>query len=118
MKHYDKFYIDGRWVEPAGSTPFELINPATETPFATVSLGTSEDVDRAVAAARRAFASFGSTSPAERVALLERVVQAIRAREDDIMDAVTAEMGAPRSLTAHVTTAIAAFSQALATLRD
>ncbi len=47
MKNHGKFYIDGEWVDPLGSKTFELINPATETPFANVSLGTAEDVDRA-----------------------------------------------------------------------
>jgi aldehyde dehydrogenase (NAD+) len=118
MKNYSQFYIDGEWVDPLGSTGFELINPATETPFARVSLGSAEDVDRAVRAARRAFLTFGNTTKAERIALLERIIEAFQAREDDIMAAITLEMGAPRSLKAHTGSALTAFRQAIVTLKD
>ena len=53
-----KFYIDGRWVEPITSNLFNIINPAIEDVAGQISLGSSADVDRAVAVARRAFASF------------------------------------------------------------
>ena len=53
MRHYGQFSIDGQWVDPINSRPFALINPATEEPFATVALGSAEDVDAAVRAARR-----------------------------------------------------------------
>jgi aldehyde dehydrogenase (NAD+) len=118
MKNYNQFYIDGEWVDPLASTGFELINPATETPFARVSLGSAEDVDRAVRAARRAFLTFGNTTKAERIALLERIIEAFQAREDDIMAAITLEMGAPRSLKAHTGSALTAFRQAIVTLKD
>ena len=118
MKTYGKFYIDGQWVDPLGSKTFELINPATETPFGTLSLGTSEDVDRAVKAARRAFPSFSSTTKGERIALLQRIVDAFQARERDLMAAVTLEMGAPMSLKAQTSTAVEAFKQAIVTLKD
>ena len=79
MKHYDKFYIDGQWVEPLTSRKtFDLVNPATEETFATVSLGGTDDVDRAVRAARAAFPVFSATSKADRVALLQQIVQALR----------------------------------------
>ena len=117
MKNHGKFYIDGEWVDPLGSKTFELINPATETPFANVSLGTAEDVDRAVKAARRAFPSFSSTAKGERIALLQRIVEAFQAREDDIMAAITLEMGAPKSLKMQTSTALTAFKQAIITLK-
>ena len=53
-KHDKQFYIDGQWVEPIGKETLEVINPATEQPIATIALGNEKDVDRAVAAARRA----------------------------------------------------------------
>jgi aldehyde dehydrogenase (NAD+) len=118
MKHYGQFYINGQWVEPVRSTSFELINPANEQPFASVSLGSVEDVDHAVAAARQAYPAFSSTTKAERIALLERIVEVFQAREDDIMAAITLEMGAPRTLRAQTGTALAAFKQAIVTLRD
>ena len=57
MSNHLKFYIDGAWVEPAVAKTLDVINPATEEPIAKISLGSAEDVDRAVAAARRAFAT-------------------------------------------------------------
>jgi aldehyde dehydrogenase (NAD+) len=116
MEHYGKLYIDGDWVAPIRSTSFELVNPATEMPFATVALGSSEDVEQAVRAARRASIAFSNTTKAERISLLESIVEVYRARESDIMAAITEEMGAPCSLTAHTGAGLAAFRQAIATL--
>jgi aldehyde dehydrogenase (NAD+) len=118
MKHYGKFYIDGGWVDPVAARRFELIDPASETPFATVSLGSAEDVDRAVAAARAAFPSFSASTKAERLAMIERIIASFIAREADIMAAITQEMGAPRALVAQTGSALTAFRQALQTLQD
>jgi aldehyde dehydrogenase (NAD+) len=94
-----EFYIDGRWVAPAvpGRT-LEVIDPATELPIARISAGSAADVDRAVAAARRAFETFGRTSREERLALLDRVIAAYQARLDEIADTISREMGAPMAL--------------------
>lgn len=62
MRDYTKFYIDGQWVEQAVMRTMKVIDPWTETPFARIALGSAADVDRAVAAARRAFESFGLCS--------------------------------------------------------
>jgi aldehyde dehydrogenase (NAD+) len=69
MKSYLMHYIDGLWVESDGKR-HEVIDPATEQPCTEITLGTSADVDKAVAAARRAFESYSQTSVAERAALL------------------------------------------------
>ncbi|SHO66628.1 aldehyde dehydrogenase (NAD+) [Pseudoxanthobacter soli DSM 19599] len=90
-----KFYIDGAFVDPAEARPLDVIDPATETAFATTSLGTQVDVDRAVAAARAAFASFQFTSKDERLALLERLLQVYERRYEDIAQAISREMGSP-----------------------
>ena len=58
---YDKFFINGEWIEPAGRETLEVINPATEEAVGTVSLGNHGDVDAAVAAAQEAFHSFSQT---------------------------------------------------------
>nr|WP_315592797.1 aldehyde dehydrogenase family protein [uncultured Cupriavidus sp.] len=118
MKTFDRFYIGGEWVEPVGTRSFELVNPATEAPFATVRLGEVEDVDRAVAAARKAFESFSVTTKAERIALLERIVEVFASRQSDLMSAISEEMGAPLSLTGQTSTALQAFKQAIITLRE
>ena len=90
-----KFYIDGTFVDPAEARPLDVIDPATETAFATISLGTQVDVDRAVAAARAAFASFQFTSKEERLALLERLLQVYERRYEDVAQAISREMGSP-----------------------
>ncbi len=116
MRHYSKFFIGGEWVEAIGTGRFELVNPATEAAFATVSLGTAADVDRAVDAARAAFPVFSATSKEERLDLLRAIVARLEAREKDVADAITEEMGAPVSLKGQTGTALAAFRQAIVTL--
>ncbi len=93
-----RFYIDGAWVDPIEATEFKVINPATEAVAGVISMGGPKDVDRAVAAARRAFDSYSRTTPAERRALLERVLAAYNAHYDEIARAISTEMGAPIKL--------------------
>jgi aldehyde dehydrogenase (NAD+) len=90
-----KFYIDGAWVAPAAAKLHDVTNPATERFAGQISLGSSVDVDRAVAAARRAFPAFSQTSRAERIALLERIVDGLNGRRGEMARAMTEEMGTP-----------------------
>ncbi|MEM5475695.1 aldehyde dehydrogenase family protein [Pacificibacter sp. AS14] len=98
MLTLNKFYIDGAWVDPASDATMPIMNPATATQIGTVSMGNSEDVDRAVAAAKRAFETFSMTPKAERLALLENLRVATIARLDDLAAAMTSEMGAPATM--------------------
>jgi aldehyde dehydrogenase (NAD+) len=98
MKDCRKFYIDGKWVDPTGARDFAVINPANEEPIATISLGGIADVDRAVAAAKRAFESYSETSSDQRLALLRRIIEVYQSRIDEMADSISQEMGAPRSL--------------------
>jgi aldehyde dehydrogenase (NAD+) len=95
MRDYLKFYIDGQWVEPAQPKTLDVINPATEKPAGRISMGTAEDVDRAVMAARKAFPSWSQTSREERIDILERIVAEYQKRYEDMAKAITEEMGAP-----------------------
>ena len=95
---YRKFYIDGRWLDPVEPREFTVINPATEAPAGVISMGSAKDVDRAVAAARRAFDSFAQTSREERRALLAQILAIYKKRYADIANAIREEMGAPASL--------------------
>ena len=95
MQNYTDFYIDGAWVSPVGRPGLDVIDPATELPFARISLGTAEDVGAAVAAARRAFESFSRTSKAERLDLLRAILDGFMTRYDEVAEAITLEMGAP-----------------------
>ena len=74
MKDCRQFYIDGKWVIPTKAHDFNVINPANEQPIATISLGTAADVDKAVAAARKAFEPYSETSVDTRLALLQRII--------------------------------------------
>jgi aldehyde dehydrogenase (NAD+) len=96
MSHELQFYIDGAWVDPVAPKVFDVVDPSSEDVFAQISLGSKADVDKAVAAARRAFLTFGFTSPAERLELLRRIVEVYKKRSNDLALAVSREMGAPR----------------------
>ena len=98
MKNSMNFYIDGEWCAPATPKKLGVVNPATEEVVAEISLGSKLDVDRAVAAARRAFADFSQTSRKDRLALLDRVMEVYMKRYDDVAQAITMEMGAPMAL--------------------
>jgi aldehyde dehydrogenase (NAD+) len=98
MRDCRQFYIDGRWVDPAKVNDFSVINPANENPVATISLGSSADVDRAVAAAKRAFESFSETSPDSRLALLRRIIDVYQSKMAEMAETISIEMGAPISL--------------------
>src|SRR6185312_6784382 len=90
-----KFYIDGEWVDPATPHIYEVINPATEEPAGQISLGSSADVDRAVAAARRAFPGYSGTSREERLELLNNIIKLYQKHSKALARAMTAEMGSP-----------------------
>ncbi|ADP82427.1 aldehyde dehydrogenase family protein [Pseudofrankia inefficax] len=115
MREYLKFYIDGKWTDPAGTATFEVVNPATEEVCGTVALGSAGDVDRAVAAARKAFPGWAASSREDRLDLLQRILDEYQKRAGDLAAALTEEMGAPASLAGgfqvglgagHLTTAI------------
>ena len=90
-----QFYIDGAWVDPTVKKTTPVVNPATEEVMYEVALGSKADVDKAVAAARRAFESYSQTSREERVALLEKIIAVYKARMKEIGAAISDEMGAP-----------------------
>jgi aldehyde dehydrogenase (NAD+) len=98
VKDCRKFYIDGKWVDPQKAHDFPVINPATEEPIAHISLGSAADVDLAVAAAKRAFESYGETSQDERLRILRRVIDVYKSKIEEMADTISQEMGAPKSL--------------------
>ena len=89
------FYINGKWVSPSKANDFEVINPSNEEPFATISLGYKEDTDSAISAAKKAFISWKSTSKAERLSLLEKLLTIYKKRFNEMTEAITMEMGSP-----------------------
>ena len=98
MRDYRQFYINGEWVDPVTPNDFDVINPATEEVCAQISLGSEEDVNRAVSAARSAFDSYSRTTRQERIELLQSCVEIYQKYYNDIADAIREEMGAPAEL--------------------
>ncbi|MFZ0806168.1 MAG: aldehyde dehydrogenase family protein [Candidatus Sulfotelmatobacter sp.] len=92
------FYIDGKWVAPAQAHDLAILNPATEEPLATLSLGTAADVDKAVAAAKAAFDSYSQTTVEQRLAFLRKIIDVYQAKSDQMAEAISSEMGAPLTL--------------------
>ena len=90
-----KFYINGQWVDPSNKNDFEVINPSDESVCAIISLGSQEDTDAAVSAARAALPMWSSSSKEERIALLERLYAIYQRRMDEMAEVISIEIGAP-----------------------
>ena len=90
-----KFYINGKWISPSKPNDLEVINPSNEDAYATISLGSKEDVDKAVHAAKIAFESWKKTSKEERLKLLEKLLEIYKKRFNEMAKAISDEMGAP-----------------------
>jgi aldehyde dehydrogenase (NAD+) len=114
------FYIDGAWVPPAKPATRDVINPATEQSVGKISMGSAEDVDRAVKAARKAFDTFSRTTPAERLALLENIVRVYKTKQEELAQTISTEMGAPiwLSKAAQATSGLGHFTQAISVLKS
>ncbi|MFD1018354.1 aldehyde dehydrogenase family protein [Thalassobacillus hwangdonensis] len=120
MRKHLKHYINGEWVESTGNETEDVINPATEEVMGTISLGTKEDLDKAVEAAKAALPSFSKTSKEERIELLERIAQEYEKRKDDFIETITDELGSPLKISerVHYNMGYMHFSQAAKSLKD
>ena len=90
-----KFYINGKWVAPIKPNDFEVIDPSSEEPFAIISLGSTEDTDNAINAAKIAFDTWRETTKEERLNLLQKFDDIYNRRWDEMVKAQSTEMGAP-----------------------
>ena len=95
MQRIEHIYINGEFLLPHGQEWFELHNPSTEKVIGQVRLGDEHDARRAIAAAKAAFPIWSRTTRQERIAALQRMHRAVAAREDQLMEAVVMEYGAP-----------------------
>ncbi len=120
MEHAQQFYIGGKWVAPLTSETLEVINPATEQAITSIAMGSAEDVDAAVAAARAAFETFSLTSKDERLALLDSIIAVYSRRLEELAEIISQEMGAPLSLSraAQAVAGLAHLATARAVLAD
>lgn len=98
MPNLTDFYIDGAWVTPSGASSMDVINPATEESVGQVSLGTADHIDQAVTAARAAFPAWSATTPDQRRDLLGKLADVYEARNGEMAQAISTEMGAPISM--------------------
>ena len=89
------FYINGTWVAPVVPRDCPVIDPSTEDTCAVISLGDTADTNAAVAAAKAALPLWAATPPAERLALVQRLLDIYESRLDDMAAAISLEMGAP-----------------------
>ena len=120
MREYVKFYIDGQWVDPVEMKTLDVINPANEAVCGKIALGSATDVDKAVAAAKKAFKTWSQTTREERLDVLNRILAEYQKRFGDLAVAVTEEMGAPASLAqrAQVPIGMGHLSTAINVLKD
>jgi len=97
-----KFFINGKWIEPAKKNDFEVINPSNEEVCAIISLGSKEDVDKATKSAKTAFESWKETTKEERIKLLEKLLAVYKKRFKEMTEAISMEMGAPMDWSSNV----------------
>ena len=91
-----QLYINNEWIDSTGDEIADVLNPATEAVIAKVPVGTTDDVDKAVAAAKAAFPAWNATPIEDRIDLMEKFYTAIEARKDEIADTIVAELGASK----------------------
>lgn len=101
-KVFDKFYINGEWVEPDGNNFLEVTNSTTEEVLATVPEGTAEDINAAVAAAKAAFESWSQTPTEERAKYLQQIADKLSERKNEIGEIIAKEVGMPLPLATNV----------------
>ena len=105
MLNKKQFYINGNWVDPVNPNDLDVINPSTEEVCAVISLGSKEDTNKAVKAAKLAFATWKETSKKVRIDLLEKLLEIYKKRSGEMADAISLEMGAPMDWSTDVQTA-------------
>ncbi len=106
----DALYVDGAWVPSSGTGTITVVDSTTEEPIGTIPEGTTDDVERAVAAARAAFPAWAATPVAERTALMTRVSDALSARTDELATLISREVGMPYVLSQLVQVGLPTFT--------
>src|SRR5476649_170870 len=120
MQERIQFYIDGKWVNHVTPKTIDVINHSNEEAFARVSLGSKADVDKAVAAARKAFETWSKTTREERLALLGKIIAVYQTKYNEIAETISKEMGAPMWLSkaAQAATGMGHLAEAAKILKD
>ena len=95
MLEKKQHYINGAWTDSIGGTDHPVINPTTEEPCATITLGSAADAEAAIAAAKAAFPGWMNTPVEDRIALVEKLVEIYETKGEEMAQAISVEMGAP-----------------------
>ncbi|WP_019377346.1 aldehyde dehydrogenase family protein [Virgibacillus halodenitrificans] len=95
MRNVLKHYINGEWINSTGNETTEVINPANKEVIGKISLGTEEDLDKGVQAAREAFSSYSTTTREQRIDLLEKIAAEYENRKEELIETITEELGSP-----------------------
>ncbi len=98
MENLQKFYIDGKWVTPQSKNTMPVMNPATEKQIGIVAMGNADDVNLAVGSANNAFETFSKSSKEDRLNLLLKIQEITKKRFEDLVQAMSLEMGAPMTM--------------------
>jgi len=93
----NQLYINGEWIDSTGNETTDVINPATEEVIDSVQVGTDEDVDKAVAAAKDAFPAWNATPVDERIEYLEKLYDELDKKQQEIADSTVKELGASKT---------------------
>lgn len=102
MRQFTKQYINGEWVDSTSGETIDVINPATEEVIGSVAKGNEEDVNKAVEAADNVYLDFRHSTVEYRRDLLDKIVKEYENRKEDIIQAITDELGAPLSVSENV----------------
>ncbi|OWY63236.1 aldehyde dehydrogenase family protein [cyanobacterium TDX16] len=98
MKEFDRLYIDGEWVKPAGTETIDVIDASTEEVMGRIPAGAEADVDLAVEAAARAFDAWSQTPNDERGKYIQRIAEGLEARQQELAETIAGEVGMPVSM--------------------
>ncbi len=114
MQNSKFFYINGEWVSPESKNTINVINPANEDIICDIILGNNSDLDKAVNSAKKAFQNYSLFSKEDKLLILDNIISAYKKRMNDLSNAITNEMGAPKTLSekAQVPSGLGHFIQA------
>ncbi len=90
-----QMYINGEWVDSHSTETIEVMNPSDDSVLGVITAGNSDDVDKAVAAAKAAFVDFSFSTKEERVQILENIITEYEKRSEELAETISKEMGAP-----------------------
>ncbi|OPB31169.1 aldehyde dehydrogenase family protein [Bartonella sp. AR 15-3] len=109
MLNKRQFYINGLWESPSTNNDLHVINPSTEEICAVISIGNIKDVDKAITAAKNAFQNWKTTTPEQRLAFIEKILEIYEKRSENIAKTISMEMGAPIDMARNSQTAAGSY---------